>query len=111
MEIQEIVALLIAERDRLSSAIEALQGGVRRRGRTRGARPRAMTPSATVVKASAKPKRRLSAAGRAAIAAAARKRWAAIKAGKSEVAVCKGETLVGRGHDTNSGQRTHAFEC
>jgi len=33
MPIDEILALLIAERDRLSRAIEALQGTVKRRGR------------------------------------------------------------------------------
>jgi hypothetical protein len=33
MSIEYIVALLIAERDRLNRAIEALQGPIRRRGR------------------------------------------------------------------------------
>jgi hypothetical protein len=33
MPTEQIVALLIAERDRLNKAIEALQGPVRRRGR------------------------------------------------------------------------------
>jgi hypothetical protein len=33
MEIQQIVSLLVSERDRLSRAIEALGGGARRRGR------------------------------------------------------------------------------
>lgn len=67
MQTEQIVALLIAERDRLSSAIAALQG------------PRKAVPAAS---APAR-KRRLSAAGRKAIAEAARKRWAAIKAGKA----------------------------
>jgi len=33
MPVDQIVSLLVAERDRLNSAIAALQGGVRRRGR------------------------------------------------------------------------------
>jgi len=33
MEIQQIVSLLVSERDRLSRAIEALGGGAKRRGR------------------------------------------------------------------------------
>ncbi len=33
MSIEQILALLVAERDRLNNAIEALQGPVRRRGR------------------------------------------------------------------------------
>jgi hypothetical protein len=67
---EQILALLLAERDRLSRAIEAL-GGPKRRGRPPGTR--------TV------PKRKwtLSAAGRRAIAEGQRKRWAAIKAGKA----------------------------
>ena len=77
MSTDHIVSMLIAERDRLSRAIEALQGSAKRRGRPPGSsKKQAM---ATSVKA----KRTLSAAGRKAIAAAARKRWAAIKAGKA----------------------------
>ena len=67
---EQILALLLAERDKLNRAIEAL-GGPKRRGRPPGTRN---LP---------KPKRTLSAAGRKAIAAAARKRWAAIRAGKA----------------------------
>lgn len=69
MQTEQIVALLIAERDRLSSAIAALEGSARPAGRP--------------AKLASKPKRRLSAAGRKAIVAAARKRWAAIRAGKA----------------------------
>jgi len=80
MQIKQIVALLVAERDRLSRAIEALQGPAKR-----GARPpgsgRHVRRSATA-DAPARRKRKLSAAGRKAIADAARRRWAAIKAGK-----------------------------
>jgi len=56
---EQILALLLAERDRLNRAIEAL-GGPKRRGRPPG--------------------RTLSAAGRKAIAEGQRKRWAAIRA-------------------------------
>jgi len=56
---EQILALLLAERDKLNRAIEAL-GGPKRRGRPPG--------------------RTLSAAGRKAIAKAQRKRWAAIRA-------------------------------
>jgi hypothetical protein len=80
MQTEQIVALLVAERNRLDAAIEALQGPVKRRGR-----PAGKTASAQAAPASAPLKRRrtMSAAGRRAIADAARKRWAAIKAGKT----------------------------
>ena len=77
MQTEQIVALLIAERDRLSSAIEALQGSG-----SAGRRPARRAPAKAAKRAS-QPKRRLSAAGRKAIAEAARRRWAAIKAGKA----------------------------
>ena len=75
MSIEQIVALLIAERNRLDAAISALQGPVKRRGRPPKASVLAATPVAR--------KRKMSAAGRKAIADAARKRWAAVKAGKA----------------------------
>jgi hypothetical protein len=93
MQIEQIVALLIAERDRLTGAIEALQGPTKRRGRPVGSgRNRAARTSEdhAVAKVATTPvahprrrKRKLSAAGREAIADAARKRWAAIRAGKA----------------------------
>ena len=96
MQTEEIVQLLIAERDRLQGAIDALQGSVKRRGRPPGsgrkkAAGASFDPTADnvpdwVKPASAKaspPKRKLSAAGRKAIADAAKKRWALIKAGKA----------------------------
>jgi hypothetical protein len=69
-----ILALLVKERDKLTAAIEALQG-----------------PTNTPVKVESKPsivppapgKRKLSAAGRRAIIAATKKRWAAIRAAKA----------------------------
>jgi hypothetical protein len=73
METEQIVSLLIAERDRISQAIEALQGPARR-GRPRATRSTNPAPAAATPK-----KRRLSAAGRKAIAEAARRRWAAVK--------------------------------
>ncbi len=85
MQTEQIVALLIAERDRLSRAIEALQGPMRRRGRPpkAGAAIATAAVAPATATAAAAPKRTLSAAGRRAIAAAAKKRWAAIKAGKA----------------------------
>ena len=78
MEIEHIVALLIEERNRLDGAIHALQGP-KRRGRP----PANKVSSAASPAAPVKRKRTLSAAGRKAIAEAARRRWAAIKAGKA----------------------------
>jgi hypothetical protein len=96
VQTEQIVQLLIAERDRLQGAIDALQGPVKRRGRPPGsgrkkAAVASFDPTADnvpdwVKPASAKaspPKRKLSAAGRKAIAEAAKKRWALIKAGKA----------------------------
>src|SRR5258706_4668044 len=91
MPTDQIVALLIAERDRLDRAIHVLQGGgAKRRGRP----PKNPTfnynhPSVPdwVKPASAKSpvhrKRTMSAAGRKAIRDAVRKRWALIRAGKA----------------------------
>jgi len=81
MQTEQIVALLIAERNRLDAAIQALQGSAKRRGRPPGTKVSAGPPAAA--KPTVRRKRTLSAAGRKAIADAARKRWAAIKAGKA----------------------------
>jgi hypothetical protein len=72
MSKEQILALLLAERDKLNRAIEALDGP-KRQGRPPG--PRTVAPATR--------KRTLSAAGRKAIAEAARKRWVAIRAGKA----------------------------
>ena len=93
MPTEDILALLVAERDKLTRALEALGGNAtKRRGRPPGSRnmstfstgesaePRTPVASTT---APAPRKRTLSVAGRKAIADAARKRWAAIKAGKA----------------------------
>lgn len=80
MSVEQIVALLVAERNRLDAAIRALQGPTKRRGR-----PPANKVSAPALSGSGPVarKRRISAAGRKAIADAARKRWAAVKATKA----------------------------
>jgi len=82
MQTEQIVALLVAERDRVSRAIEALQGPTTRRGRP----PKSSSNPGSSVRQPIPVQRRhkLSAAGRKAIADAARKRWAAIKAGKAK---------------------------
>jgi len=82
MQTEQIVALLIAERNRLDAAIQALQGPAKRRGRPPTASPTSSAPAAAPVAR----KRKMSAAGRKAIADASRKRWAAIKAGKTSSA-------------------------
>jgi len=92
MDTAQIIGLLTAERDRLSRAIEALQGGGRRRGRPprSGANAVSSVPAAVTMKSPAR-KRKLSAAGRKAIADAAKRRWAAIKAAKATSPSAKGE--------------------
>jgi hypothetical protein len=54
MSTEQILSLLIAERDRLGRAIEALQGGVKRRGRP----PGTATIAASTASASAAPAKR-----------------------------------------------------
>ncbi len=83
---QEIVSLLIEERDRLSRAIEALQGNS-----PRSSRPAGGPLAAAQHRPAARPKRTLSAAGRRAIAEAARRRWAAVRAAKEKAAAAKAE--------------------
>jgi hypothetical protein len=88
MQTEQIVELLVAERDRLSRAIEALQGSVKRRGRP----PRtaaAHAPAPAAAPAAAKPAKRRK---RAPMSAAARKEqsermkafWAARRKQKSK---------------------------
>jgi hypothetical protein len=80
MSSEQIVDLLVAERNRLDAAIDALQSSVKGDGR-----PLRMKRPASHVAAPAPvaSKRAMSAAGRKAIADAARKRWAAVKAAKA----------------------------
>jgi hypothetical protein len=73
MPTEHIVALLIAERDKLTRAIEALQGAVKRRGRP----PK--NPLQQIIAPAVPPKKRggMSAANRKAQALRMKKFWAA----------------------------------
>jgi hypothetical protein len=94
MSTDPILALLIGERDKLTGAIEALQGPTKREGRPPGSGRKAVLPS---VEQDSKPpanvgttppvKRKMSAAGRRAIIMATKKRWAAAKAARAPAAV------------------------
>ena len=75
MPTDHILSLLIAERDKLNRAIEALGASVKRVGRP----PKKPMAAET---AAAPKKRHVSAAARRKMAAAQKKRWAAIKAAK-----------------------------
>lgn len=88
MATDQILALLLAERDKITGAIEALQGPTKRKGRPPGSGRKAVLPS---VEQDSKPvavpaKRKLSAAGRRAIIAGTKKRWAAVKAANAAAA-------------------------
>jgi hypothetical protein len=76
MPTDHIVALLIAERDKLNAAIEALQGT------SKTAAPKKPPSIETAVAAAPRKKRHLSAAARKRMADGQKKRWAAIKAAK-----------------------------
>jgi hypothetical protein len=81
MAIEQILALLTAERDKLQKAIEALTGPIKRRGRP-PKNPMAMVTSAAVKSAAAAPKKKgrtFTAAQRKAAAERMRQRWAAKK--------------------------------
>src|SRR5450631_1556736 len=81
MPTEHIIALLIAERDKLTRAIEALQGPTKRRGRP-PKNPVEVTTTAVEPTASApaRKKRHFSAAQRKAAAERMRQRWAVKKA-------------------------------
>ena len=84
MQTDQIVSLLIAERDKLNRAIEALQGPARRRGRP-PKNPLIAAVVAAVGPAPAKKHgRRFTAAQRAAAAERMRRRWAAKKKGEAK---------------------------
>jgi hypothetical protein len=92
MATDHILALLIAERDKLNGAIEALRGSATTE-KTQGPGRKAVLPSveqdskpAQTVSPKKPAKRKLSAAGRMAIIAATKKRWAAINAAKAAAA-------------------------
>jgi hypothetical protein len=85
MPTEQIVALLIAERDELSWAIEALQGPAKRRGRP----PRnPVTPTAPTVATPQRQKRSrtFTAAQRKAASERMRLRWAAKKKEEAKAA-------------------------
>jgi hypothetical protein len=93
MAFDHILALLLSQRSKLTNAIEALQGPTKRKGRPPGSGRKAVLPSVEQdsplperVAPIAPAKRKLSAAGRRAIVAATKKRWAAIKAAKAAAA-------------------------
>ena len=67
----DILPLLIAERDRLNRAIEALQGTVKRRGRPPKNPLAALAPTAP-----APPRKGMSAAARKALSERMKKYWA-----------------------------------
>jgi hypothetical protein len=107
----QIVRLLIAERDKLNRAIEALQGSAAKRpGRPPGS---VNTKSADAKVAIAPAKRTMSAAGRRRIAEAARKRWALIKAGKAASPFAKStkkKTSQGLAHKATAVFVTFGFQ-
>ena len=90
MNTDQIVALLIAERDRLNAAIEALQGPTKRRGRPPKnplAMVAAVVPAASAVaapEAPARKKRKCSAAQRKEQAARMKAYWAAKRTGEGK---------------------------
>jgi hypothetical protein len=86
MATDHILSLLISERDKLDAAIDALQGSKapeKSAGSVRKAVQPPVEQNSKTQPAAAPAKRKLSAAGRQAIIAGTKKRWAAIKAGKS----------------------------
>jgi hypothetical protein len=92
MATDHILALLLRERNNIIKAIEALQGP-KRKGRPPGPGRKAVTPSVEqdshppqAVEPAAPVKRKMSAAGRRAIIAWIKNRWAAIKAAKAVAA-------------------------
>jgi hypothetical protein len=81
MQSNDIIALLVAERDKLNAAIEALQGFTKKPVVAETASAGGGSGKATVA-ATAPKKRKVSAAARKRMAEGQKKRWAAIKAGK-----------------------------
>jgi hypothetical protein len=84
MSTDHILALLLRERNKIAKAIEALQGPTKRNGRLPGPVRKAVPPSVEQdaappphVGSTAPAKRKMSAAGRRAIIAGTKKRWAA----------------------------------
>jgi hypothetical protein len=82
MPTEQILTLLIAERDKLSRAIDALQGPTKRRGRP----PKNPLAAAAAAPAPKKHGRRFSAAQRKAASQRMRLRWAAKRKAEAKVA-------------------------
>jgi len=86
MDTEQIVSFLVAERDRLNRAIEALQGTAKRRGRP----PRAVSAAAPAPSSPAKAKparkrrRKLTAAEKKAASERMKAFWAARKKAKAK---------------------------
>ncbi|HZP22080.1 MAG TPA: hypothetical protein VFB04_01460 [Terriglobales bacterium] len=74
MDIQNILADLKRERDRLNSAITALEGPARRRGRPAGSG--AGSSSSSSASSGRRPRRHMSAAARKRISEMMKQRWA-----------------------------------
>jgi hypothetical protein len=123
MATDHILALLLVERDKLTAAIEALQGPTTTK-KTPGPGRKAVTPSVEqnstppeTVGPTAPAKRKMSAAGRRAIIAGVKKRSAAIKAAKAaaaaaapvaakpETAPAKAPVPVKKGSFTEAGRK------
>jgi hypothetical protein len=92
MSIDQILALLVSERDKFTRAIEALQGPTATEttpGSGRKAAPPFVEQDShppVTVDPTPPVKRKLSAAGRRAIISAAKKRWAAVRVAKKAAA-------------------------
>jgi hypothetical protein len=82
MPTDHILALLIAERDKINRAIEALGAGTKRRGRPPGSGVKHAVPAPTPIAKTARKKRTFSAAQRE----AARKRMKAMWAKRKKAA-------------------------
>jgi hypothetical protein len=115
MSTDHILALLLRERNKIEKAIEALQGP-KPKGRPAGSGRKAVPPSVeqdstpqVAVGPTAPAKRKMSAAGRRAIIAATKKRWAAIRAAKAaaapKVAPAKAPVPVKKGGLTAAGRK------
>jgi hypothetical protein len=99
METSQIVALLVSERDRLNSAIEALEGPRKRIGRPpKNAAPEGdrIDSETTTEPAPKKKRRKFSAAQRRAASERMRKRWAA----KRKLAAKGTKKAVGKSRKT-----------
>jgi hypothetical protein len=84
MPVEQILSLLIAERDKLNRAIEALQGPTKRRGRP-PKNPLAVDTTAAAPAPTKRKRPHFTAAQREAAAERMRQRWAAKKKAESKL--------------------------